>query len=99
MAKKPNVVFILADDLGWAEPGCYGHELNETPNIDAMADAGFLTTNNVNNPANDAQWGPLFTFTAKKAAAETAATGAIKIKATTSLTLIKLCYKEYLSAC
>jgi len=33
----PNVVFILADDLGWAELGCYGNDFNETPNLDALA--------------------------------------------------------------
>ncbi len=38
--KKPNVIFVLADDSGRAEPGRYGHDLNETPNIDAMAAAG-----------------------------------------------------------
>jgi len=37
---KPNVIFILVDDLGWAEPGCYGNALNETPNIDALAERG-----------------------------------------------------------
>ena len=42
--KKPNVVFILADDLGWGEPGCYGNALNETPNVDAMAAAGMRFT-------------------------------------------------------
>ena len=42
---KPNVIFILADDLGWGEPGCYGNELNETPHIDAMARNGMRFTN------------------------------------------------------
>ena len=35
--KKPNIVFILADDLGWAELGCYGNGFNETPNLDRLA--------------------------------------------------------------
>ena len=34
---KPNVVFILVDDLGWADLGCYGSTFHETPNIDQLA--------------------------------------------------------------
>ncbi len=37
--EKPNVVLILADDLGWSDIGCYGSEV-ETPNIDALAKTG-----------------------------------------------------------
>ena len=32
--KKPNVLFILVDDLGWKDLGCYGSSFYETPNID-----------------------------------------------------------------
>jgi len=32
--RKPNFVFILVDDLGWIDTGCYGSEFYETPNID-----------------------------------------------------------------
>ncbi len=39
-AKKPNIVFILADDLGWAELGCYGNSFNETPHLDELAKRG-----------------------------------------------------------
>ena len=37
---RPNVVFILADDLGWGDVGCHGHPLYQTPNIDKMAREG-----------------------------------------------------------
>jgi len=37
---QPNIVFVLADDLGWAELGCYGNNFNETPNIDNLARGG-----------------------------------------------------------
>ncbi len=39
-AEKPNVVVFLADDLGWADLGCYGNRFNETPNIDQLARQG-----------------------------------------------------------
>jgi arylsulfatase len=41
---KPNVIFILADDLGYAELGCYGQKRIETPNIDALAKSGMIFT-------------------------------------------------------
>ena len=37
---QPNVVFILADDLGWGELGCYGQKKIRTPNIDRLASRG-----------------------------------------------------------
>lgn len=39
-AEKLNVVFILADDLGWGELGCYGQTKIPTPNIDRLAAQG-----------------------------------------------------------
>jgi arylsulfatase A-like enzyme len=42
--RKPNIVFILADDLGWAELGCYGNAFNETPNLDRLARDGLRLT-------------------------------------------------------
>ena len=41
---KPNIVFILADDLGWAELGCYGNSFNETPHLDQMSKEGLRFT-------------------------------------------------------
>ncbi|MFB0554955.1 MAG: sulfatase [Phycisphaerae bacterium] len=41
---KPNIIFILADDLGWAELGCYGNKFNETPNLDKLASEGMRFT-------------------------------------------------------
>ncbi|HXH98845.1 MAG TPA: sulfatase [Sphingobacteriaceae bacterium] len=39
-AGKPNVIYILTDDLGYSELGCYGNTFNETPNIDKLASQG-----------------------------------------------------------
>jgi N-acetylgalactosamine-6-sulfatase len=41
---RPNVVFILADDLGWGDLGCYGNRDTKTPNLDALAAGGKLFT-------------------------------------------------------
>jgi arylsulfatase A-like enzyme len=37
---RPNIIFILADDLGFAELGCYGNTFNETPILDKLAGQG-----------------------------------------------------------
>lgn len=42
--EKPNVVFILADDMGWGDLGCYGHPYIKTPNLDNLAKRGALFT-------------------------------------------------------
>ena len=41
---KPNIIYILADDLGYGELGVYGQEIIETPNIDALAKTGMRFT-------------------------------------------------------
>jgi len=43
--QMPNIIFILVDDLGWADLGCYGSEFHETPNIDLLAGQGMRFTN------------------------------------------------------
>ncbi|CAN5914252.1 hypothetical protein BH23PLA1_BH23PLA1_43940 [soil metagenome] len=42
--RRPNVVFILADDLGWTDMGCYGSKYYQTPNIDRLAAQGMRFT-------------------------------------------------------
>jgi len=41
---KPNLIFIIADDLGYGDLGCYGQKLIQTPNIDRMAAEGMKFT-------------------------------------------------------
>lgn len=43
-AEKPNIVFIMADDLGYAELGCYGQTKINTPHIDRLAADGLRFT-------------------------------------------------------
>ncbi|WP_025763738.1 sulfatase [Dyadobacter tibetensis] len=44
VSQKPNILFILVDDLGWADIGAYGSSFYETPNIDALAGKGMKFT-------------------------------------------------------
>jgi arylsulfatase A-like enzyme len=41
---KPNIIFIMADDMGYADAGCYGQKLIKTPNIDQLAKEGIRFT-------------------------------------------------------
>ncbi|SVE61427.1 uncharacterized protein METZ01_LOCUS514281, partial [marine metagenome] len=43
-SRPPNIIFILADDLGWAELGSYGNQFNETPHLDQLAKEGLRFT-------------------------------------------------------
>lgn len=42
---KPNIIFILMDDAGYGDFGCYGQKKTETPNIDALCETGIRFTN------------------------------------------------------
>ena len=50
-AKKPNIIYILADDLGYGELGCYGQKLIETPHVDQLAKDGMRFTQNYSGTA------------------------------------------------
>ena len=41
---RPNIVFVLADDLGYGDLGCYGQTRIQTPNIDRLAAEGMRFT-------------------------------------------------------
>ncbi len=43
--QRPNFIFLLVDDLGWGDFGCYGAEFYETPNIDKLASEGMQFSN------------------------------------------------------
>lgn len=43
--QRPNVLFFVADDLGWTDLSCYGSTFYETPHIDQLAKDGVLFTN------------------------------------------------------
>jgi arylsulfatase A-like enzyme len=43
-APRPNIIFILADDFGWRDLGCYGSTFYETPNLDRLAKQGMRFT-------------------------------------------------------
>ncbi len=49
---KPNIVFILADDMGWKDPGFMGNTYHETPNLDRLAAMGTRFTNAYANAPN-----------------------------------------------
>src|SRR5699024_2166138 len=42
--QKPNIILILADDLGYGQLGCYGQQMVQTPNIDSLAAGGMRFT-------------------------------------------------------
>ncbi len=44
-AARPNIIFIMADDLGYGDIGCYGQKYIKTPNIDRLAEEGIRFIN------------------------------------------------------
>ena len=50
-AKKPNIIFIMADDLGWTELGSYGQKIIKTPYLDQLALEGMRFTSNYSGNA------------------------------------------------
>ena len=41
---RPNIIYVLADDLGWTDTAVYGSQYYETPNIDRLAEQGIRFT-------------------------------------------------------
>ncbi|MCC8095529.1 MAG: sulfatase-like hydrolase/transferase, partial [Tannerellaceae bacterium] len=53
---QPNIIFIYADDLGYGDLGCYGSQVNRTPNLDRMAAEGirftdFYSASSISSPS------------------------------------------------
>ena len=44
MGPPPNILFVLIDDMGWPDLGCYGHPFHETPRLDRLASEGVRFT-------------------------------------------------------
>ncbi len=58
-AERPNILLIMADDLGWSDIGCYGATDIKTPHIDKLAEQGcqlinFYSNSNVSSPSRAA---------------------------------------------
>ncbi len=51
LSKKPNIILIMADDLGYGDLGCYGNSSVRTPNLDSLAEGGLRFTDFHSNGA------------------------------------------------
>lgn len=47
---KPNIIFILSDDVGYGDLGCYGANKVKTPHLDRLAREGARFTDKINSP-------------------------------------------------
>ena len=65
-AGSPNVVIVYMDDLGYADVGCYGSEI-ETPNIDALAARGLRFNHYTTHPICSGPFAPDSAFAAASA--------------------------------
>lgn len=73
-ADRPNIIFILADDYGIGEVGCYGADHYKTPNIDALARSGTRYTHAYTISSADRRarrFSPAATVSARAAAIKT----------------------------
>ncbi|MFH1719351.1 MAG: sulfatase-like hydrolase/transferase, partial [Planctomycetota bacterium] len=50
--KRPNIVFLFIDDMGWRDVGFMGSKYYQTPNIDRLASEGMVFTNAYSNAPN-----------------------------------------------
>jgi hypothetical protein len=55
-AQPPNIVFVLADDLGYSDVGFNGQRFYETPNIDALARDGMILSEKSKGSGLNAAW-------------------------------------------
>ena len=54
--RKPNILFIMADDLGYADLSCYGRQDYETPALDGLAEQGARFTHAYANSSVCSDW-------------------------------------------
>ena len=59
---RPNVVLIVADDLGWADLACYGSTFHRTPQLDRLASEGIRSITAANGVGTDAAVGTASLF-------------------------------------
>ncbi len=51
-SSQPNIIFLMADDLGWADLGCFGSKYYQTPHLDRLAKEGMRFTSAYSNGPN-----------------------------------------------